>query len=69
VTRVECGLLLKFWFWMPFFGVLGMKLHSAIEAGAEKPDPGFPETRGRMSRLKGGEPGARELVRGRRKIA
>ena len=30
---------------------------AAIAAGAENPDPGFPETRGRVSRLKGGKVG------------
>jgi CxxC motif-containing protein (DUF1111 family) len=43
----------------PLFGtgLIDTVSDAVIEAGAENPDPGFPETRGRVSRLKGGKIG------------
>lgn len=43
----------------PLFGagLIDSVPDAAIRAGAEKPDPGFPETRGRPSRLNGGKIG------------
>ncbi len=43
----------------PLFGtgLIDAVPDAVIEAGAEKPDAGFPETRGRASRLKGGKVG------------